>query len=78
MRNIKYIPTAKLKQILDSHHCTGIDGADYEPVKDELNQILWERLNRENEKIFEDYMNDLNDYEMHHLGKAALCLGQLG
>lgn len=46
MKNLKYIPTKKLKEILDSHHCTGINGADYEPVKHELEQILWERESR--------------------------------
>lgn len=71
MSRLKYIPTAKLKQILNSHHCTGIDGADYDPVKDELNQILWERLNRENECILKAYLNDLNDYEKTQVNGAS-------
>lgn len=72
MSNLKHIPTAKLKQIIDSHHVTGTTGADYWDLKDELEAVLWERLNRENEKIFKNYMAALDDYE-----ECAL-LGKLG
>lgn len=47
MKNLKYIPTKKLEEILNSNHCTGVNGADYEPVKHELEQILWERQSRQ-------------------------------
>jgi len=45
-KNFKFIPTWKLKLILDSPNCTGIDGCDYGPWKEELEQILFERNNR--------------------------------
>ena len=58
MKNLKYIPTWKLKEILDSSHCTGIDGKDYEPVKHELEQILWERQSNDNyEKLINEREN---------------------
>jgi hypothetical protein len=44
-RNLKSIPIWKIREILDHPHCQGIDGADYEPVKHELEQILWEHDN---------------------------------
>lgn len=47
MKNLKYIPTKKLREILDSHHCVGTTGKDYFPVKEELEQILWERQSRQ-------------------------------
>jgi len=49
VKNLKYIPTWKIKEILNDPYCRGIDGADYQPYKDELEQILWNRLNKENE-----------------------------
>lgn len=42
-RNLKNIPTAKLKAILDDPYTRGKDGKDYEPVRDELLEIYWQR-----------------------------------
>ena len=36
IQKIKYIPTWKIKEILDSPNCTGIDGKDYHHLKSEL------------------------------------------
>lgn len=58
-KNLQYIPTKKLKEILDTPHCTGVNGADYEPVRHELEQILWERLNR----LVDDLVHQYEDYE---------------
>lgn len=55
MSRLKFIPTAKLKEILNSHHITGTTGHDYWDHKEELEGILWERLNRENERISKEY-----------------------
>lgn len=41
--NLHCIPTWKIKEILSSPNCTGIDGKDYGPVKHELQDILWFR-----------------------------------
>lgn len=59
MKNLKHIPTKKLKEILNSNHCTGINGADYEPVKHELEGILWER---ESKKSFSDPWEEYEKY----------------
>lgn len=40
---VRAIPTWKLEEILNSHHCTGINGADYGPIKEELQNELWRR-----------------------------------
>ena len=62
MKQLKYIPTKKLIEILDSHHCTGINGHDYGPYKDELEQILWERQSRQdNEKLIDQYFKPESD-----------------
>lgn len=58
MSNLKHIPTAKLQEILDESYCRGSAGHDYEPAKEELQKILWERLARveekENERLIEE------------------------
>ena len=62
-KNLKYIPTKKLQEILDSNHCTGIDGADYEPVREELEQILWERQNRQADAEMKKMEKEWEAYE---------------
>ena len=51
VKNLKYIPTWKIREILNDPYTRGIDGADYEQVRPELEQILWEREDRELEKM---------------------------
>lgn len=46
-KNVDAIPTWKIEEILASPNCTGIDGADYEPVKAELQTELWKRYVKE-------------------------------
>lgn len=53
MKNLKYIPTWKIEEILNDEYCRGIDGKDYEPVKEELEAILWERQNKAEESKYE-------------------------
>lgn len=43
-KGLKFIPTARIKEILDSPNNTGIDGRDYGPVIQELEQIYFERI----------------------------------
>lgn len=50
MSNLKYIPTKKIKEILAEPYCRGIDGAEYEEVKEELENILWARLAKKEEE----------------------------
>ena len=61
-KNLTSIPTWKLKEILDSHHTVGIDGADYAPVKEELEQELWRRNDSDSLKELKDF--DLKQKEL--------------
>ena len=56
--NWSKITTTKLKEILNSNYCTGIDGADYEMVKDELLEELYTRQNKQLEKDLKRYEID--------------------
>ena len=48
--NLHAIPTVTIRAILNSPYCVGVDGADYYPVKEESEAILYERQARESEK----------------------------
>ena len=50
MKNLKYIPTKKLQEILNEPYCRGQDGVDYGPYLEELQQILWQRLTKLDEQ----------------------------
>ena len=56
LRDYRKIPTQKLKEILDSNHCTGIDGADYFPIKELLESEYYKRLELQSQ-------SDLYDFE---------------
>lgn len=49
-RNFKYIPTSKLKEIIEEPYNRGIDGHDYQPDIEEIKEIYWDRINRQNEQ----------------------------
>ena len=49
-KNLHAIPTKTISAILSHPYAQGIDGADYWPVKEELQNILWERQAREGER----------------------------
>lgn len=42
--NLNKIPTYRIKAILDDPYTRGKDGKDYEPVRHELEEILWSRM----------------------------------
>ncbi|MHA2182051.1 MAG: hypothetical protein ACXAAH_11580 [Promethearchaeota archaeon] len=48
-KNFKYWSIEKLQSVLDHVHCQGVDGADYEPYKEEMQNVLWEKLNNKYE-----------------------------
>lgn len=62
MRNLKYIPTKKLKEIIDHPYHQGIDGADYATVIDEIINIYNERTNREMVDEIERLINEREEY----------------
>lgn len=57
--NLKSIPTWKLKEIIDSPNGTGIDGADYGPVMEELMDIYLERISSNATKLIERTYKEL-------------------
>ncbi len=61
MSNLKYIPTWKIKQILSENYTRGTSGIDYEPIKQELENILYERENNyESSNEYRDLLNKYN------------------
>ena len=54
---LKYIPTTKLKEIINLEGVSRI-GTDYEELLPELKEILWEREIREQEKALTEYQNN--------------------
>lgn len=54
MSRLKYIPTAKIKEILDENYNRGSTGKDYEENVPELERILWSRQDREMERLIKE------------------------
>lgn len=57
-----FLPTKKIKEILDHPNLQGIDGKDFGPYKEELEQILWERQSKE-EVDTDEYFDDSHYYD---------------
>lgn len=66
-KKLSTIPTWKIQEILNSHHTTGIDGADYEDHKEELEHILWARQDAEAQKLLAIQMRNYNEKHIHDL-----------
>jgi hypothetical protein len=49
-KNLDAIPTWKIKEILDHHSTQSMTGQDYEPVRHELEEILFHRQQIEFER----------------------------
>jgi len=60
MKQLKFIPTWKIKEILEDPYCRGVDGKDYEPYKSELQAILWDRLEKESDRTFNKILGVFN------------------
>jgi len=45
--SVKSWPTWKIKEVLEHPYYQGIDGKDYEPIKDELQEELWRRQEKQ-------------------------------
>lgn len=74
-KNLDAIPTKTLHQILSHPFTQGIDGADYEPVRHELEGIYYKRMNTLTEKIIKDYelqmKRDRKEQSRSHKTKRA-------
>lgn len=47
-KNFQYWPTKKLLEIINEPYNRGINGHDYQPYIEEIQQIYWERLSNQN------------------------------
>lgn len=54
---IKCWPTFRIKAVLDDPYYRGIDGKDYEDIKDELQNELYERENKAMERTIKNESN---------------------
>lgn len=57
-KNLDAVPTKIIREVLDSHHCTSIDGRDYGPVREELEEYYWARIAKEDEKALKQFEAD--------------------
>lgn len=51
--SIKKWTTTKIKEVLDENYCRGVNGADYNDIKKELEDELYERENKDYDKQIE-------------------------
>lgn len=59
------VPTWKMSEILNHPYAQGIDGADYGPVKEELQSELWKRRNLEAEHLEAQHRKEQKEYLKH-------------
>lgn len=52
MSNTKYWTTKKIKEVLNDPYCRSENGTDYEELKQELQEELWQRLQKSDAKQF--------------------------
>lgn len=64
-RNVDAMPTWKLKEILNDPYTRGIDGADYEPVREYLEQALWARYAKEDQLFHDQCRREEKQYQKH-------------
>lgn len=60
MSRYKYMPTKKLKEILDDPYTITSIGTDYGPVREELEEVYLERQARLDEKALKEYEKQLD------------------
>jgi len=61
--NLKFIPTKRLNTILADPYTRGIDGKDYGPLKEELQDIVWGRAEKQLMNFHALAEKELKDYE---------------
>ena len=61
MNNFKFIPTYRLKEILSENYCRGVNGEDYEPYREELEDILREREMKNMETEIDKSIGEYNE-----------------
>ena len=61
--NIKCWTTKRIKEVLAENFTRGINGKDYEDIKEELEAILWEREKKEELKEEKKRIKEEIEYE---------------
>lgn len=61
--NPKFMTLEQLKRISNDPYFRGIDGADYDVIREEIEQRLWELENKKNDKSFEKRLKEMEEYE---------------
>jgi len=59
-KNFDKWPTQKLLEIIDHPYNQGIDGHDYGPVIEEIQQEYWRRMNKTEQKEYEKRIKNYN------------------
>jgi len=63
MSTLKHIPIARIKAILGENYTRGVNGHDYEELKEELEAILWQRQAKNEEKQLARQLKEREQYE---------------
>lgn len=58
MSNLKYMSVSQIQAILNENYTRGKNGHDYEESKAELEQLLWDKQQKEDEELFERMENE--------------------
>lgn len=54
-KNFQYWTTKKLIEVINEPYNCGIDGHDYQPYIEEIQQVYWERISNQNiDKMIEE------------------------
>ena len=58
-KDFSKIPTKTLKAILDENYTRGVNGAEYADHRVELEKVLWEREQRQDEKLTNQHLREM-------------------
>ena len=61
--SLKNWPTKKIKEVLDENYTRGVNGADYEEIRGELETELWEREQNYYDKQMAEYERQERELE---------------
>lgn len=64
-KNYDSLSNKHIIAILNSPHCTGQDGQDYMPYKEELEQVLWSRSEKATIEAHKQYEREQREYAKH-------------
>ena len=59
-KKVKYMPTKKLKEILNHPYLQGSDGVDYWNYEEEMQEALAQRYERDDDRLMREYERYIN------------------